>query len=64
MPIAAPTKCGIPAATGYWVVGDTGWRCIDAVVLFGSLLSLSVLGKGFFEELLRPKRGRPATNAV
>ena len=45
----------------YWT--KQGRESIDAVVLFGSLLSLSVLGKGFFEELLRPKRGRPATGA-
>jgi hypothetical protein len=44
----------------YWT--KQGRESIDAVVLFGSLLSLSVLGKGFFEELLRPKRGRPATD--
>jgi hypothetical protein len=35
----------------YWA--KQGRESIDAVVLFGSLLSLSVLGKGFFAELLR-----------
>ena len=38
----------------YWT--KQGRESIDAVVLFGSLLSLSVLGKGFLTELLR---GRP-----
>jgi hypothetical protein len=35
----------------YWA--KQGRESIDAVVLFGSLLSLSVLGKGFFMDLLR-----------
>jgi hypothetical protein len=35
----------------YWA--KQGRESIDAVVLFGSLLSLSVLGKGFFKELWR-----------
>ena len=35
----------------YWA--KQGRESIDAVVLFGSLLSLSVLGKGFFAELLK-----------
>jgi hypothetical protein len=35
----------------YWA--KQGRESIDAVVLFGSLLSLSVLGKGFAKELLR-----------
>ena len=35
----------------YWTT--QGRESIDAVVLFGSLLSLSVLGKGFFSELLK-----------
>ena len=39
----------------YWT--KQGRESIDAVVLFGSLLTLSVLGKGFFAELLRA-RGR------
>ena len=34
----------------YWT--KQGRESIDAVALFGSLLALSVLGKGFFEELL------------
>jgi len=38
----------------YW--NKQGRESIDAVVLFGSLLSLSVLGRGFFAELLRPER--------
>ncbi len=42
-------------ADDYWTT--QGRESIDAVVLFGSLLSLSVLGKGFFAELLRG-RGR------
>jgi hypothetical protein len=35
----------------YWA--KQGRESIDAVVLFGSLLSLSMLGKGFFAELLK-----------
>ena len=35
----------------YWA--KQGRESIDAVVLFGSLLSLSMLGKGFFLELLK-----------
>jgi hypothetical protein len=38
----------------YWT--KQGRESIDAVVLFGSLLSLSVLGKGFFTELLHRSR--------
>ncbi len=38
----------------YW--NKQGRESIDAVVLFGSLLVLSVLGKGFVAELLRPER--------
>ena len=34
----------------YWA--KQGRESIDAVVLFGSLLSLSVMGRGFFTELL------------
>jgi hypothetical protein len=37
-------------ADDYWT--KEGRESIDAVVLFGSLLSLSVLGKGFLRELL------------
>jgi hypothetical protein len=37
----------------YWA--KQGRESIDAVVLFGSLLSISVLGKGFFKELLRTR---------
>ena len=37
----------------YWTV--QGRESIDAVVLFGSLLSMSVLGRGFFAELLRSR---------
>jgi hypothetical protein len=36
----------------YWT--KQGRESIDAVVLFGSLLALSVLGKGFLKELARP----------
>ena len=38
----------------YWTA--QGRESIDAVVLFGSLLSLSVLGKGFLTELVRGRR--------
>jgi hypothetical protein len=41
----------------YWT--KQGRESIDAVVLFGSLLSVSVLGKGFFQELLLGDRARP-----
>jgi hypothetical protein len=40
----------------YWT--KQGRESIDAVVLFGSLLTLSVLGKGFIAELVRPERWR------
>jgi hypothetical protein len=40
----------------YW--NKQGRESIDAVVLFGSLLVLSVLGKGFVAELLRSARSR------
>jgi len=42
----------------YWTV--QGRESIDAVVLFGALLSMSVIGRGFFAELLR-SRGVPRT---
>jgi hypothetical protein len=45
----------------YWT--KQGRESIDAVVLFGSLLTLSVLGKGFLAELLRTGRGRAARQA-
>jgi hypothetical protein len=35
----------------YWT--KQGRESIDAIALFGSLLTMSVLGKGFFAELLR-----------
>jgi len=38
----------------YWT--KQGRESIDAVVLFGSLLSLSVIGKGFLTELVRTAR--------
>ena len=38
----------------YWT--KQGRESIDAVVLFGSLLGLSVLGKGFLGELVRPEQ--------
>jgi hypothetical protein len=41
----------------YWT--KQGRESIDAVVLFGSLLTLSVLGKGFFAELLRTRSAKP-----
>jgi hypothetical protein len=41
-------------ADDYWT--KQGRESIDAVVLFGSLLVLSVLGKDFFAELLRTER--------
>jgi hypothetical protein len=44
----------------YWA--KQGRESIDAVVLFGSLLSLSVLGKGFFSDLLHAGRARPAAS--
>ncbi len=45
-------------ADDYWTT--EGRESIDAVVLFGSLLSLSVLGKGFLSELLGLVRSDPA----
>ncbi|HTU77400.1 MAG TPA: hypothetical protein VMF09_01420 [Solirubrobacteraceae bacterium] len=44
-------------ADDYWT--KQGRESIDAIVLFGSLLGLSVLGKGFFQELLAHARARP-----
>jgi hypothetical protein len=41
-------------ADDYW--NKQGRESIDAVVLFGSLLSLSVLGKSFFAELVHRSR--------
>ena len=41
-------------ADDYWT--KQGRESIDAVALFGSLLVLSVLGGGFFRELLHPGR--------
>jgi hypothetical protein len=48
----------------YWT--KQGRESIDAVVLFGSLLSLSALGRGFLVELLRGPRATdpPATRAT
>jgi hypothetical protein len=46
----------------YWT--KQGRESIDAVVLFGSLLVLSVLGKGFFQDLLRRNGGAVATSAA
>ncbi len=42
----------------YWT--KQGRESIDAVVLFGSLLTVSVLGKGFFQELLLGDRAHVA----
>jgi hypothetical protein len=44
-------------ADDYW--NKQGRESIDAVVLFGSLLSVSVLGKSFFGELVQKLRERP-----
>jgi hypothetical protein len=44
-------------ADDYWT--KQGRESIDAIVLFGSLLSLSVLGKDFFQELVRHGRAQP-----
>jgi hypothetical protein len=41
----------------YWT--KQGRESIDAVVLFGSLLSLSILGRGFLSELLRGRGEQP-----
>jgi hypothetical protein len=40
----------------YWT--SEGRESIDAVIMFGSLLSLSAIGKGFFLELLKSERAR------
>jgi hypothetical protein len=45
-------------ADDYW--NKQGRESIDAVVLFGSLLTISFLGKGFFAELLFHDRAQPA----
>ncbi len=45
----------------YWT--KQGRESIDAIVLFGSLLTISVLGKGFFAELLRSRVQETATRA-
>jgi hypothetical protein len=42
----------------YWT--KQGRESIDAVVLFGSLLTLSILGKGFFADLLHTQQSSPA----
>jgi hypothetical protein len=46
-------------ADDYWT--KQGRESIDAVVLFGSLLALSALGKDFFAELLGHERGLAAS---
>jgi hypothetical protein len=48
-------------ADDYWT--KQGRESIDAVVLFGSLLSLSVLGRGFLTELVGLERKRVAASA-
>ena len=48
-------------ADDYWT--KQGRESIDAVVLFGSLLSLSVLGKGFLRELVGLDRARLPVDA-
>lgn len=45
----------------YWT--KQGRQSIDAVAMFGSLLVLSVLGKGFFKELVGREAGRTAGSA-
>jgi hypothetical protein len=45
----------------YW--SKQGRESIDAIVLFGSLLVLSVLGKGFLAELASPEHRRAAKQA-
>lgn len=45
----------------YWT--KQGRESIDAIVLFGSLLTMSVLGKGFFAELLRMQHRPTATTS-
>jgi hypothetical protein len=46
----------------YWT--KQGRESIDAVALFGSLLVLSVLGKGFFQDLLRRNGGAVTSGAA
>jgi hypothetical protein len=48
-------------ADDYWT--QQGRESIDAVVLFGSLLSLSVIGKGFLLELVGLDRTRPTVES-
>jgi hypothetical protein len=48
-------------ADDYWT--KQGRESIDAVVLFGSLLSMSVIGRGFLKELVGLDHARPATDA-
>jgi hypothetical protein len=45
----------------YWT--KQGRESIDAVVIFGSLLTLSVLGKSFFTDLLQTESAPPAKKA-
>jgi hypothetical protein len=47
-------------ADDYWT--KQGRESIDAVVLFGSLLGMSVTGKGFLMELVGLDRARPASD--
>src|ERR1700677_4365002 len=46
----------------YWT--KQGRESIDAVVLFGSLLTLSIIGKGFFADLLHTQRSSPAKKSL
>jgi hypothetical protein len=48
-------------ADDYWT--KQGRESIDAIVLFGSLLSFSALGKGFFADLLHHGRARASAAA-
>src|SRR5271155_4286117 len=47
-------------ADDYW--SKQGRESIDAVALFGSLLAVSVLGKGFLIELLHHARSQPPSS--
>jgi len=49
-------------ADDYWT--KQGRESIDAVVLFGSLLAISAIGKNFFKDLLRPDTERASNGNV
>ncbi len=46
----------------YWT--KQGRESIDAVVLFGSLLAVSIVGSGFLRDVLRLRRGRGPSDGV